>query len=143
MDMTETFILYLTIHRVLVFAAGILSITLGYRLLLHGLPRGAESGGAQALEARVGNTRIVAKNLAPGSLFALFGAILVAGMALHRPPEITFDQAEKGGWRLHAVFRGEALTDRGKDAAEALRLLQIGNRVAAVGEVLAAEHRVQ
>lgn len=129
--MTETFILYLTIHRVLVFAAGILSITLGYRLLLHGLPRGAESGGAQALEARVGNTRIVAKNLAPGSLFALFGAVLVAGMALYRPPEITFDQVDKGGARAQASLRGEErAADRDSETA-AVRLLEKGDRGAA------------
>lgn len=129
MEPNGIFIAYLTIHRVLVFAAGILAIVLGYRLLMRGLPGGGGQGAqSQSVEASVGKAKLSARNLAPGSLFALFGAVMVAGMALHRPPEISLDQLAAGGARMRATMRGDEPSSRQDgSAAEALRLLEEGN----------------
>lgn len=136
MDTTTTFLLYLALHRILVIGAGILAIVLGYRLLMRGLAGGAGTG--QELEATLGEARLSARNLAPGSLFALFGAVIVAGMALYRPPEITLQQAQQGQSPLNTTLRGdEPARDPGAAASEALRLLTSGDRAGAAAAAIA------
>lgn len=133
MGTTETFIVYLAIHRLLIFVAGIVSITLGYRLLIRGLPVGvAGEEHTQSVEATFGNAKLSATNLAPGSLFALFGAVMIASVALYRPPEITLDRIDKENVHTSTSFRGVEQAAKGDaTAAEALVLLEKGDRAAA------------
>ena len=140
MDNVTTFVFYLTMHRVLVFACGIVSIVLGYRLLMRGLARGAgsEESVSQAIEAKLGNTRLVVKNLAPGSLFALFGALMVASMVLNAPPEITLKEVRNDRGATVVTLRGDEAHDVSNTTAvadivvnDALRLLKSGEQGAA------------
>jgi hypothetical protein len=91
---------YLALHRILVFLVGGLSLILGYKLLMRAFFVGNFDAGppkSQTVEFSLGVTKISVKNLAPGSLFAFFGAILVSGAAIYHPPEINLQFTEKTG----------------------------------------------
>jgi tetratricopeptide (TPR) repeat protein len=134
MDTLPLFVLYLALHRALIVLAGILSIFLGYRLFIAGLGRGSTADGRreESISAEVSKFKISARNLAPGTAFALFGALMVGGMALYRPPEISLDLLGSSGSRVKAELRGEdAGTAPEASATAALGHLERGEKVAA------------
>lgn len=81
-----TGILAATIYRIASIAAGVALCWMGYRLFTVGIF--AEAGDA---EGKWGNKRIILKRAAPGTFFALFGAIVLSlainkGIAISNVP---------------------------------------------------------
>lgn len=84
MDLSTSFLIYTTLFRLAVVAAGVLIIVLGYRLFLHGLAASDETDAS--IEG--GGFKLTLKNAAPGTSFALFGAVLISVMVIRASPEL-------------------------------------------------------
>lgn len=82
-------ILYLSIVRVSVITAGIISIVCGYRLFLAGVFQLHPKTPPTEVSGRFSGAEFKLKTAAPGTCFALFGAILIAIMMVSTPPEFT------------------------------------------------------
>jgi tetratricopeptide (TPR) repeat protein len=133
-DTLPLFVYYLALHRALVVLAGILCIFLGYRLFVVGLGRNLTVDGQreESISAEVSKFKFAARNLAPGTAFALFGAVVVGGMALSRPPEISLELLGSTGSRVKAEFRGEDVRSIPEaSATSALGHLERGDTIAA------------
>jgi hypothetical protein len=125
---TSQFILYAAVFRLAVVGVGIASVVFGYRLLSKAV--GPQSGAAGAVVASIGTAHLTLQNLAPGTMFAAFGMIVVGVMLYQGMPEL---KQQKAGDSI--VLRSEsprpetpdiaALTDR------AMKLEQSGNLLAA------------
>lgn len=89
------FIIYLTIFRVSIIAAGIVSIVLGYRLFCKGIWPEVGSGKETSLNADIGGHKLTLKNAAPGTFFAMFGVIIISLMFASGSPEMTFEMIDK------------------------------------------------
>lgn len=92
MDLSTSFLIYATLFRLAVIAAGVLIIVLGYRLFLQGLASKDETDAA--LEG--GGFKLTLKNAAPGTSFALFGAVLISVMVIQGSPELDITTAAPG-----------------------------------------------
>jgi len=82
---------YFSLFRFLVILLGGVSIYLGFRLFslaMSGVNRIGENTQAE-LEAKFGSSSLTLKNAAPGTFFAVFGAIIVISVLASSPP--TFD----------------------------------------------------
>ncbi|CAN2047570.1 Tetratricopeptide repeat protein [Candidatus Magnetomoraceae bacterium gMMP-13] len=85
MNTISAFIIYLTIFRLSIIAAGVISIAFGYRLFCKGIL--TEKGAT--VNAEVGTSKFALKNAAPGTCFALFGVIIISSMLIAGSPEMT------------------------------------------------------
>lgn len=90
MDGAKVVILTRAAEHALAVLVGALSIYLGYRLFST-IPASLTTSGE--LKAIIGNTSIYLSQVAPGTLFALFGAGLI-GYAVTRPIEYGDDKGE-------------------------------------------------
>ncbi len=89
MDLTTGFLVYATLYRLAIVAAGALAILLGYRLFLHGtIPE--KMAGTLGTQASVegGGFKFSIGNAAPGTCFAVFGAALIVAMVIQGNPEL-------------------------------------------------------
>ena len=91
MDLMTGFIIYLTVFRLAIITAGVVSIVAGYMLFKHGLAR----GGKTEIEGQAGEYRLTVRNAAPGSCFALFGIVLIAANFMYGGPGLTMKTLEK------------------------------------------------
>lgn len=86
------FIIYLAVFRLAMIAAGSLAIYLGYRLFVKGVwPAGAPGSD---VELKSHNLHFKLRNAAPGSLFALFGVIVIVAMLVGGGPGLTLDMLQ-------------------------------------------------
>jgi tetratricopeptide (TPR) repeat protein len=92
MDLSTSFLIYATLFRLAVIAAGVLIIVLGYRLFLQGLTSRDETDAS--IEG--GGFKLTLKNAAPGTSFALFGAVLISVMVIRGSPELDITTAAPG-----------------------------------------------
>ncbi|WP_404364496.1 tetratricopeptide repeat protein [Marinobacter sp.] len=92
MDLSTSFLVYATLFRLAVIAAGALIIVLGYRLFLQGLASGDQTDAS--LEG--GGFKLALKNAAPGTSFALFGAVLISVMVIQGSPELDITSTAPG-----------------------------------------------
>jgi tetratricopeptide (TPR) repeat protein len=108
---TETltvYVIYLTLVRLSIILTGTLCIFFGYMLFAR--RGGADSErfhppGESDVEAKFAGAAFSLKNAAPGTSFALFGAIIIVAMFLSSPPGITIDSFENG--RVKTTLRGD------------------------------------
>lgn len=91
MSNVSAFILYLTVFRLSIIAAGIVSIILGYRLFCRGITPEPGTGGGTTVEAGMGKNRFRLMNAAPGTCFALFGVFIISVMFFSGSPEMTLE----------------------------------------------------
>lgn len=89
MDLSTSFLIYATLFRLAVIAAGALIVVLGYRLFLQGLASGDETDAS--IEG--GGFKLTLKKAAPGTCFALFGAVLISVMVIQGSPELDITTA--------------------------------------------------
>lgn len=82
-------VLYLTIFRLAVIAAGTVSIFYGYRLFLAGVFGQSSGKSPTEVSARLGSAQMSLKSAAPGTCFAGFGAFIIVAMMLSAPPQFT------------------------------------------------------
>ncbi|MBR9909724.1 MAG: tetratricopeptide repeat protein [Gammaproteobacteria bacterium] len=113
MDLPTSFLIYATLFRLAVIAAGVLIIVLGYRLFLQGLAAAEKSD--TALEG--GGFKLSVKNAAPGTSFALFGAVLISVMVVQGSPELVIDDLDRGAVAGQPEA-GNRLRLRGGDGAD-------------------------
>jgi len=89
LDIAPYFLIYVTLFRLAIIAAGVISIVLGYRLFCKGIwPDQGEQGAA--FDAKIAGANFTLKNAAPGTFFALFGVIIISFM-LSGMPEFTLE----------------------------------------------------
>jgi tetratricopeptide (TPR) repeat protein len=86
MELTSGFLVYAALFRIAVIAAGALAIYLGYRLFL---AAGRHSGTDAA--AKGAGFELTLKNAAPGTVFAFFGAFVIAVMLVQGNPELVIE----------------------------------------------------
>jgi hypothetical protein len=88
-DIVVPFIMYITLFRLAIVTAGIVSIVLGYRLFCQGV--WPDNGGSQGstVDASFAGQSLSVKNAAPGTCFALFGVIIISVMLATSPPELS------------------------------------------------------
>ncbi len=115
------YILYLILFRLAIITAGIVSIVLGYKLFVKGVF--SDGSGGTGVEAGVGALRLTMRNAAPGSVFALFGVIVIGVMFIKDAPNLSvenvrsFDrgpEAETQSVRNESMLRSR-VTMRGED----------------------------
>jgi hypothetical protein len=90
-----TFFIYAIAFKVLVVAAGITFIVLGYRLYKNGIV-GPDAKGA-TLKASIAKSEILLKNTGPGTFFAIFGAVLIGLLVFSSSPELSLKSSETNG----------------------------------------------
>jgi tetratricopeptide (TPR) repeat protein len=100
MALTEYFLVYLILFRLSIIGAGVISIVLGYRLfrVAYG-PHSSRSGKNQqsaetSAGASIGGWSFSIKNAAPGTCFAIFGAIIIVVMFAQGGPQLTLKNLE-------------------------------------------------
>lgn len=93
MDPMTVFLTYATIFRLAVIAAGTVSIILGYYLFVHGL----RSEGNTNATGKVGDFTLTLKNVAPGTCFALFGAVIISVIVVQGSPEFAIQELQRMG----------------------------------------------
>lgn len=99
MPSSRDILLYLLISRTAIVIAGIVSLWLGYKLLARSDTRTSnpdqKSAASTSIEASVVGTRISLKNAAPGTAFALFGALLIIVALIQSSPSVSIETIQK------------------------------------------------
>jgi tetratricopeptide (TPR) repeat protein len=93
MEVTTAFLLYATLFRLAVIGAGIASIVLGYRLFVTGVSQDKPT----AAEVKAGVVQFVLRNAAPGTVFALFGGVIISLMVTQGNPELVVEEIQQVG----------------------------------------------
>ena len=137
MTLTSAFILYLTLFRLAIIAAGVVSIVLGYRLFLRGVWPEAPGSQGTSIDADIAGSRFTVKNAAPGTCFAMFGVIIIGVMFASGSPELTIDQiAQAADAETKPVTR--RVNMRGGESDAMNTLTQQGDQYAEDGRIEAA-----
>ena len=89
MSLPTEFLLYATLFRLAIIAAGVVSIVLGYRLFTLGIQGNAAASRETTFNAQIAGQGFTLKNAAPGTGFALFGVIIISVMLVQGSPELT------------------------------------------------------
>jgi hypothetical protein len=103
MDLTAQFLIYATLFRLAIIGAGAFAIVLGYKLFVRGVMPESRTDS----ELQAGEIRLTVKNAAPGTCFALFGAVMVGVMLIQGNPELLLDRKTSDGSDQHITLRGD------------------------------------
>jgi len=136
MDTLTVFVLYLAVFRLAIIGTGIMSVLLGYLLLVKGVfPKtGMKAPGkGEEVTAQFAGAKFTLRNVTPGTCFALFGVLVIAVMLFKAPPEVTLEFLEKGG--VKAVLRGGEVGEVPSHSSKALAYLNQGDKMKASGTV--------
>ncbi len=93
------YLVYLASWRLSVVGTGALCIYLGFRLFALGLEAGKSD-----MEVEHGGSIVRLRNIAPGTAFALFGAVLIGSMVVSAPPEVVRKGSGEG---FELLLRGD------------------------------------
>jgi hypothetical protein len=126
MDNHIAYIIYLTIFRLAIIAAGITSIVLGYKLFVRGVfpEQNITAADGQHVEAKIAGAEFTLRNAAPGTCFAFFGALTIGIMFLTGGPEMTLESSGKGGNKT--ILRGDEVIQTQSHVRLALEQLKRG-----------------
>ncbi len=103
MDLPAEFLIYATLFRLAIIGAGVFAIVLGYKLFVRGVMPESRTDS----EFQAGEIRLTVKNAAPGTCFALFGAVMVSVMLIQGNPELLLDRKTSDGSDQRITLRGE------------------------------------
>jgi tetratricopeptide (TPR) repeat protein len=95
MNFINATLVYLLISRLAIVSAGIVSMVIGYRLFCRGIGVAAGQSESSTIESSFAGINLSLKNAAPGSAFALFGAVLISVMLIQSSPSVTWESAQK------------------------------------------------
>ena len=99
------FLIYAGFFRLGVLVAGVVSLYLGFQLFCRGVfPPDGSNGGGTNVDSKIGNVHLSVKNAAPGTCFALFGALIIVSMIIVGGPSL---KSSKGVNQLSENTRGE------------------------------------
>jgi tetratricopeptide (TPR) repeat protein len=126
----SAFLLYALLFRAGIIAAGLYAMRLGQVLLRESNRRGsAAHDNRSSAETSLPGFRIRLTNVTSGTIFALFGAVLVVAMVIQGNPQRTVTRQDKPGEVAETVsMRGapggaiESLIEDGKNAEKARSL---------------------
>ncbi len=90
-ELTSGFLIYAALYHVAVIAAGVVSIVLGYRLFV----RGVMPGDGTDAHASAGDIKLTLKNASPGTVFALFGAVIIGATVTVGRPELAMQRLDE------------------------------------------------
>ncbi|MCI5137145.1 MAG: hypothetical protein D3922_01725 [Candidatus Electrothrix sp. AR1] len=90
MDSLVGFYIYALTFRLAIIAAGIVSVVLGYKLFVIGVMGGEKT----RINAQAGPIKLTLANAGPGSVFALFGAFIIAVMLSQGNPELVLKDVQ-------------------------------------------------
>ena len=121
MDFVSGFLIYVTLFRLATIATGAVCIVLGYRLF-----SAAIQAGNSSVDARLPGFRVNLKNAAPGTCFALFGAIMVTVMVIQGGPELTLQTLHKASGVGTGAADSISLKVRGQDSNSLAAAFQRG-----------------
>lgn len=110
MTFIDAVLLYLLLFRVAIVVSAIVSLILGYRLFCKGIgvAHGSETG--SNIESSIAGARLAITNAAPGTAFALFGAILIVVMLIQSSPSVTWESMSK--WKPSSAAPGQAESEQ-------------------------------
>lgn len=91
MSFVNAALCYLLLFRLAIIVAGVLCVVLGYRLFCKGIGTSASGDAGSTIESSIGISKITLKNAAPGTCFALFGALLLIVTMIQGRPSVTLD----------------------------------------------------
>lgn len=130
------FLAYALLFRFGIIGAGLVTIFLGHSLLRGSRARATASDTVPAtVEASIPGGRFRLHNVSAGSIFALFGAVLIVAMVLQGNPERTRQTLISGNTRSETVkMRGDYTDPVGMST-------RAGNDAAKRGDTLEAENR--
>jgi hypothetical protein len=94
-SLTSQFLIYLTLYRLAIITAGVVSIVLGYRLFVRGVFPSIGTTEESAVQVTVAGSGFTLKNAAPGTAFGLFGVILITVMLSQGSPVLTYKTLQK------------------------------------------------
>jgi len=94
MTFSEGALLYLFLSRMLIVAAAIICLILGFRLFARD-SRGGSADAKSTIETSVAGVRFTIRDAAPGTAFATFGAILIVVMLVQSSPLVTLNTVSK------------------------------------------------
>jgi len=124
MSLPSEFLIYATLFRLAIIAAGVVSIALGYRLFTLGIRADGANAKETTLDAKIAGQGFTLKNAAPGTGFGLFGVIIISVMLVQGSPELTLKTLNQvpgvvsPGSQTEVTVRGGAPAGSGKwDAA--------------------------
>jgi tetratricopeptide (TPR) repeat protein len=115
MNFLSQFLVYLTLFRLAVLAAGTTSIVLGYQLFVRGVFPSA--GEKSSVEFKAVGTGFTLKNAAPGTGFALFGVILIVTMLIQGSPKLTYEMMQRAAGTEN-ISVGTKLEMRGLETSD-------------------------
>ena len=131
MPLTTAFVIYLTLFRLAIVAAGATAIVLGYRLFVAGVWPDAMTR-ATSIQVDVSGSRLTLKNAAPGSVFALCGFLMIVTVFATSSPQLTIDLIGQA-----STLDGQAptgrLTMRGRQIETIPSLTEQGDSLVAEG----------
>lgn len=87
MESDLAIILSMTAYKIISLVVGLLFSYMGYKLFMSGI-----WGDAGDIDSKFGDNRIVIKKAAPGTFFALFGAIIVGATIMKG---LEYDQSDR------------------------------------------------
>jgi len=93
-DSDALYVLYLLVVRIGTIVAGIAAIRYGYKLFAAGVFKADPDAAKTELSGRVGDYEFKFATAAPGSVLALFGALIITMTMLAAPPERSRDAVE-------------------------------------------------
>ena len=72
MNIENSIVISLTLYKLVSLLVGLISVYMGYNLFVKGI-----WGQAGDLDTKFGDNKVVLKNAAPGTFFALFGSVII------------------------------------------------------------------
>jgi len=111
------YIIYLILFRLMIIAAGMLSIYLGYRLFIQGI---TEINRGSSLDSSFAGMSFKLQNVAPGTFFAIFGVIIISVMLGASPPQFESSQGSAN------TVEGQMLAEAG---TRTLKMRAGGNEI--------------
>src|ERR1700743_2527854 len=110
MTFVDLVLLYLFMSRLAILAAGIISVFLGYKLFREGIGASAGKSAGSNIESSIAGAKFSVKNAAPGTAFALFGAILIVVMLIQSSPSVTLETVSR--WKAGDQSLSQATGDQ-------------------------------
>jgi|SRR5271170_5442496 len=147
MNFLDFALLYLLCFRLSVVAAGIVCVILGYKLFASGLSPGGREANS-TIEASVVGTKFSIKNAAPGTAFAIFGALILVVMMIQNAPSVTYDtlsrlQAGSSGGQGQQEEQSEKVILKGSEQNPVSMLTAQGQESERQGDLASAERSYQ
>ncbi len=137
MNVAYVFLIYVTLFRLSIICAGVISMMLGYRLFCKGVwPGGSGGGEASSVDATFAGTKFSLKNAAPGTCFGLFGVIIISMMFATGSPELKWEMLDNTNANKSAITGVDAGGTPGGDAGATATLSMRGGEDKSIEELM-------